>query len=118
MKSSLPGSRPADRAPARHGGFWTGGLFVAMPSPLVITIHRERRHVLGEPAPRIAANIAGMAARQPRCHSAAIMEPAGTAQRTGTPRAEVPSCWDGTELKLLTRHKLQTGCPAMLFIDY
>jgi len=40
-----------------------------------------------------------MAARQPTCLSAEITEPAGTAQRTGTPRAEVPSCWDGTELK-------------------
>jgi hypothetical protein len=89
-----------------------------MPSLLVITIHWERRHMQGKPAPPIAANIAGMAVRQPACLSAAITEPAGTALSSGTPRAEVPSCWDGTELKLLTSHKLQTGCPAMLFIDY
>jgi hypothetical protein len=70
------------------------------------------------PAPWSAANIAGMAARQPGCLSAAITEPAGTVQSSGTPRAEVPSCWDGTELRLLTSHKLQTGCLAVLFIDY
>ena len=87
-------------------------------SPLVITIHRERRHMQGEPAPWSAANIAVMAARQPVCLSAAITEPAGTAQSAGTPRAAVPSRWDGTELVFLTRHKLQTGCPAVLFIDY
>ena len=87
-------------------------------SPLVITIRRNGAMRTENPRRRSLANITRMAARQLGCLSSAITEPAGTAQSSSTPRAEVPSCWDGTELKLLTRHKLQTGCPAMLFIDY
>ena len=77
MKSSLPGSRPADRAPGRHGGFWTGGLFVAMPSPLVITIHRNGAYFRENPRRGSPDNLAGTAARQPRRLSDAMTEPGG-----------------------------------------
>ena len=71
-----------------------------------------------EPVPQITVNVAGMAARQPGCLSAAIANRAGAAQSSGTPRAEVPRCLgrQGTE----GSNSAQTSdrLPAMLFIDY
>jgi hypothetical protein len=57
---------------------------------------------LGEPAPRLAVNIAGMAPGSPDAFSPRTRNQAGAAQSVGTLRTEVASCWDGTELKVLT----------------